>query len=81
MKKVLAAVCLAVFMFGAAHAEEIYDPQHTILALNMAIVSIHRILATQDRIILEQEYQNIINNLSLGNIESDKDVSNPMPFA
>ena len=38
MKKVLAAVCLAVFMFGAAHAEEIYDPQHTMLALNMAIV-------------------------------------------
>ena len=55
--------------------EEIYDPQHTMLALNMAIVSVHRILATQDRIILEQEYQNIINNLSLGNIESDKDMT------
>ena len=32
-------------------------------------------MATQDRIILEQEYQNIINNLSLGNIESDKDMT------
>ena len=68
MKKLLPA-------FGAAHAEEIYDPQHTMLALNMAIVSVHRILATQDRIIFEQEYQNIINNLSLGNIESDKDMT------
>lgn len=55
--------------------EGIYDPQHTMLALNMAIVSVHRILTTQDRIILEQEYQNIINNLSLGNIESDKDMT------
>lgn len=45
------------------------------LALNMAIVSVHRILATTDRIVLEQEYQNIINNLSLGNIESDKDMT------
>ena len=41
----------------------------------MAIVSIHRILTTQDRIVLEQEYQNIINNLSLGNIESDYDLT------
>ena len=75
MKKLFAALCLSVFMFEAAHAEEIYDPQHTMLALNMAIVSVHRILTTQDRIILEQEYQNIINNLSLGNIESDKDMT------
>ena len=75
MKKFFAALCLLLFMFGAAHAEEIYDPQHTMLALNMAIVSVHRILATKDRIVLEQEYQNIINNLSLGNIESDKDMT------
>ncbi len=52
-------------------ADDEYDPQHTMLALNMAIVSINRILTTQDRIVLEQEYQDIINNLSLGNIESD----------
>ncbi len=54
---------------------EIYDPQHTMLALNMAIVSVNRILSTEDRIVLEQEYQNVINNLSLGNIESDKDMT------
>lgn len=45
------------------------------LALNMAIVSINRILTTQDRIVLEQEYQDIINNLSLGNIESDYELT------
>lgn len=49
MRKLSAAVCLSFFMFGAVHAEEAYDPQHTMLALNMAIVSINRILTTQDR--------------------------------
>lgn len=58
-----------------AIADEEYDPQHTMLALNMAIVSVHRILATQDRLILDQEYQNIMNNLSLGNIRSDSDIT------
>ena len=75
MKKFFAAFCLTLFMFGASNAEENYDPQNTMLALNMAIVSVHRILTTGDRIVLEQEYQNIINNLSLGNIENDKDMT------
>ncbi len=44
---------------------------NTMLALNMAIVSIHRIVSTQDRIVLDQEYNNIINRLALGNIEAD----------
>ena len=52
-----------------------YDPQHTMLALNMAIVSINKMLTTKSRVVLEQEYQNIINNLSLGNIESDSDMT------
>ena len=38
-------------------------------------MSVHRILTTGDRSVLEQEYQNIINNLSLGNIENDKDMT------
>ena len=45
------------------------------LALNMAIVSVHRILTTQSRAVLEEEYTNIINNLSLGNIDSDRDMT------
>ena len=59
----------------AAHSEQAYDPQHTMLALNMAIVSVHKILTAQDRAVLEQEYNNIINNLSLGNIESDSELT------
>ena len=54
--------------------EKHYDPQHTVLALNMAVVSIHRILSTNDRAILDTEYRNIINNLKYGNIESDAEI-------
>ncbi len=78
MKKLVSVLMIMIFALSsvpAFSAEEDYDPQHTMLTLNMAIVSIHRILSTQDRIILEQEYQNIINNLSLGNIESDYDLT------
>ena len=56
-------------------ASEGYDPQNTMLALNMAVVSVHRILATQSRAVLDDEYQNIINNLSLGNIRSDPEIT------
>lgn len=55
-------------------AEESYDPQHTVLALNMAVVSIQRILNTNDRAVLEMEYRNIINNLKLGSIEADPEI-------
>lgn len=44
------------------------------LALNMATVSINRILSTQDRIVLDQEYTSIMNNLNLGNIRPDSDI-------
>ncbi len=54
-------------------AEE-YDPLHTISALNIAAVSINRILSTQDRIVLDQEYTTIMNNLNLGNIRPDSDI-------
>ena len=55
-------------------AEE-YDPLHTIAALNMAAVSINRILSTQDRIVLDQEYESIMNNLNLANIRSDPEIT------
>ena len=45
------------------------------LALNMAIVSVNRILTAESRAVLEQEYSSIINNLSLGNIESDSEMT------
>ncbi|MBR1438344.1 MAG: hypothetical protein IJ587_07380, partial [Synergistaceae bacterium] len=76
--KRLISLLLALLTLSAsspAYPEEEYDPQHTMLALNMAIVSIHRIVSTQDRIILDQEYNTIINKLALGNIESDYEMT------
>lgn len=76
----LLVVLLSIFICGcedvcaADGIEGYYDPQYTMLALNMAIASVHRIIMTEDRIVLDQEYRNIINNLSIGNIEDDYDL-------
>ncbi len=78
LKKVcvfILVVVLSLPSFGYAEESDQYDPQHTMLALNMAIVSVHRILSAHDRLILNQEYQNIINNLSIGNIKSDPEIT------
>lgn len=73
MKKIL-LLFIAIFFVKASYAED-YDPQHTVLALNMAVVSVNRIISTQDRITLDYEYNNIINNLKLANIESDSEIT------
>ncbi|MBQ6973080.1 MAG: sel1 repeat family protein [Synergistaceae bacterium] len=75
MRKIFVSLLVLVMLTVNAHAEDSYDPQHTMLALNMAVVSVHRILSAQDRIILDAEYQNIINNLSIGNIRSDPEIT------
>ncbi len=85
-KRGVAFLVLAVFLTGfiapvpsyaeaETKSQSEYDPLHTMLALNMAIVSIHRIITTQDKIVMNQEYDNIINKLALGNIESDYDIT------
>ena len=75
MRKIfLAMIACAIFFTEPVLAVQDYDPQHTMSALNMAIVSIHKILTTKSRVVLDQEYDSIINNLSLGNIESDSDM-------
>ena len=75
MRKIFLSAIISVMLFSDSRAQESYDPQHTMLALNMAVVSLHRILSAQDRIILDAEYQNIINNLSIGNIRSDPEIT------
>lgn len=79
LKRSVAALLLAALLceampVGPARAQEDYDPLNTMLTLNMAIVSVHRIVKTKNRIVLEQEYQNTINNLSLGKIAPDSDL-------
>ena len=48
-----------------------YDPLLTMSALNMAIVSLHRITSSGDRLMLDREYNSIINNLRMGEINAD----------
>ena len=52
-----------------------YDPLLTMSALNMAIVSLHRITSSGDRLILDREYDSIINNLRLGEINADPELT------
>lgn len=51
--------------------EEAYDPLNTMLMLNLAVVSVNNVITTQDRIVLDQEYNNIINNRRFGNVAYD----------
>ena len=52
-----------------------YDALLTMSALNLAVVSLHRITSTRDRVILDQEYRNIINNLRMGEINADPELT------
>ena len=46
--------------------EESYDPLNTMLALNAAIMSVHKVTSTADRIVLDQEYREILWKASSG---------------
>ncbi|MBQ7155640.1 MAG: sel1 repeat family protein [Synergistaceae bacterium] len=54
---------------------EKYDPLLTMSALNMAVVSLHRIKSAKDRVTLDSEYRNIINNLRMGEINADPELT------
>lgn len=77
MRRIISLFAILIVMSSSipAYSEEKYNPQNTMLALNMAIVSVHKIVTTKDRIVLQHEYDNIINKLALGNIESDYEMT------
>ena len=52
-----------------------YDSLLTMSALNMAIVSLHRITTSGNRLILDREYDTVINNLRMGEINPDKELT------
>lgn len=52
-----------------------YDPLLTMSALNLAVVSLHRITSAKDRLILDSEYRSIINNLRMGEINADHELT------
>lgn len=51
-----------------------YDPMYTVQAMNHFVVALSNVIAAQDRIVMDQEYDNIINNYAWGNIESDPEM-------
>lgn len=52
-----------------------YDPFLTMSALNMAVVSLHRITSSGDRLILDREYTSIISNIRMGEINADPELT------
>ncbi len=78
--KVTAAALLAALAMGSvpcrsdAATEEAYDPINSLLFLNMAVVSVRKVVTTKDRIVLDQEYKNIINNNALGEVADDYEI-------
>lgn len=52
-----------------------YDSLLTMSALNLAVVSLHRITSSMDRLTLEREYTSIINNLRMGEINADHELT------
>lgn len=76
VNKLVIFICMFVLILTIANAEEQYDPQYTLQALNLAIASIQKISSSKDRVILTQEYDNIINNLNLERIKPDDAMRN-----
>lgn len=56
--------------------EENMDPDKAAYALNLCTVSVSQIIDYEDLVILEQEYDSILNNLNLENIPKDEALLN-----
>lgn len=52
-EKIFAGLIAVIMISQRAFAEEVYDTQHTMLPLNMVVVSVRRILTTESRAVLE----------------------------
>ena len=60
---------------GAANAYAELD-MNALLVLNMVTASVNNIISTEDRVILDQEYHNIINNINWEKIERNGPLDN-----
>jgi|GEM_PF-1422478 len=75
-KKRIRAVCIVAivsFLLGfhvpQSHGEENEDAFLAILALNYCHMSLYKITEYNDRVVLDEEYSNIINNINLSKIK------------
>jgi len=76
MKKVFFIALMLSFLLpvGMISRAEEYDAQHTLLALNYAIMSIYRVEKIPSKVTVDEEYNGIINNLAIGNITDDQEL-------
>lgn len=73
--KALFALCLVAPRLAAPARAEGVSAAAQITALNMAVVSVRHITAARDRLVLDQEYDNVINNLSLGDLDDTPELT------
>ena len=66
----LCAWLLFVKASVAAEGQE-YDPMYSLQTMNMAMMSIYRIVHLEDRVVMDQEYDAILSNFSYGNVAND----------
>lgn len=73
MKKICCFILFVFLFVASAFAQEApqADPaaMQTMLALNYCHMSLVKILAYEDRVVLDEEYHNIINNINLVTIQ------------
>jgi hypothetical protein len=70
ISKTLFIVVFVLSLFSeGANATETYDPVQTALALNYCQMSLCRMVTYNDKVVLDQEYENIINNINLKQVE------------
>lgn len=74
--QLLLALLIVLPMAEVVDAEDVaYDPLQTALALNYCQVSLANVISYNDKIILDQEYDNIINNINLSRVKDEEIVS------
>lgn len=71
-KALLLLIFCSFSLSNVGYTQDEYDPKQTALALNYALVSLCKIASYNDKIILDQEYNNIINNIDLSKIEDEE---------
>ena len=68
--------CLVITSQGYGQEQQLNDnAMRAMLALNYCHMALVNILAYEDRIILDEEYNNIINNISLSAIQDEEVVT------
>lgn len=76
LKSVILSMFTTFILSISAYAESKNNALNTLNALNHAITSIYRVEQFPSKAIIDEEYNNIINNIAWGNITADLELLN-----